>query len=124
MNLTRRGLFGASLLALPGAAFAQAPRGPNGGLISSEHGHTYELVVADEGVQVFLMDGNRPMPSRGASGRLVLQSGGQVVNVPLQPAAPNRLTGSLAARPAAGTRIVFTGLLADGHRLQGRFTME
>jgi hypothetical protein len=73
---------------------------------------------------VFLMDGNRPMRSERANGRLVVQSGGQTVNVPLSPAAPNRLTGSVAASPASGARIVFTGQLADGHRLQGRFVIE
>lgn len=124
MNLTRRVLLGAFLLALPGPALAQAPRGPNGGLVSSEHGHNYELTVSGAMLTVHLMDGSRQMPSRGATGRLVVQSGGQTANVVLSPAAPNRLTGSLAAPPASGARVVFTGQLADGHRLQGRFLME
>lgn len=122
MSHTRRALFGACLLVLPGLALAQ--RGPNGGLVASEHGHSYELVLSGSAAQVFLMDGSRPMPSRGASGRLVLQLEGRTMNVPLQAEAPNRLTGSVPAPLAAGTRIVFTGQLADGHRLQGRFVIE
>jgi hypothetical protein len=124
MNLTRRTLSGISLLAFPGMALAQSPRGPNGGLVATEHGHSYELVISGAAVQVFLTEGNRPMSSQGATGRLVVQSGGRTVNVPLSPAAPNRLTGSVAAPLAAGTRIVFTATLADGHRLQGRFAID
>jgi hypothetical protein len=124
MNLTRRTVFGAAMLSVPGGALAQSPRGPNGGLISSEHGHTYELTISGTQLQVHLMDGSRPMPSRGTGGRLVVQSGGQTVNVVLSPAAPNRLTGSIATPPVSGARIVFTGQLADGHRLQGRFVIE
>lgn len=122
MNLTRRILLGASLLAIPGLAFAQ--RGSNGGLVASEHGHSYELVISGALATIHLMDGNRQMPSRGASGRLVLQVEGRTVNVPLAPETPNRLTGSVPAPLAAGTRIVFSGRLADGHSLQGRFVTE
>lgn len=122
MNLTRRVLPGALLLAFPGLARAQ--RGPNGGLVATEHGHSYELVISGALAQVFLTEGNRQMPSRGASGRLVLQSEGRTVNVPLTAEAPNRLSGSVPAPLAAGTRIVFTATLADGHRLQGRFVLE
>ncbi|WP_421995933.1 hypothetical protein [Roseococcus sp.] len=122
MKLSRRILFGACLFSLP--ALAQAPRGPNGGPLSTEHGHSYELVVSGATLTVFLRDGSRPMPSRGATGRLVVQSGGQTVNLALAPAEPNRLTGSLATPPASGARLVFTGQLADGHRLQGRFVVE
>jgi hypothetical protein len=46
MNLTRRILLGASMLALPGLSLAQSLRGPNGGLIAREHDHTYELVIS------------------------------------------------------------------------------
>ncbi|TCH95960.1 hypothetical protein EJV46_22030 [Roseococcus sp. SYP-B2431] len=123
MNVTRRVLLGAPALALPGLALAQAPRGPNGGPIATEHGHTYELVISGAAAQVILTEGSRPMATQGASGRLVVQSGGRTVNVPLTPASPNRLAGSAPAPLEAGARIVFTGQLADGHRLQGRFVI-
>lgn len=122
MKLTRRILFGASLLAVPGVALAQ--RGPNGGMVANEHGHGYELVISGALATLYLTDGNRQMATRGASGRLMLQSEGRTVNVPLTPEAPNRLTGSVPAPLAAGTRIVFTGRLGDGHSLQGRFVTE
>lgn len=122
MNHLRRLLLGASLLAVPGLALAQ--RGPNGGLVATEHGHHYELVISGALATVYLTDGNRQMPSQGASGRLVLQKDGRTVNVPLRPEAPNRLTGSVPAPLPAGTRIVFTGRLGDGHSLQGRFVTE
>jgi len=40
------------------------------------------------------------------------------------PAEPNRLVGTLAAPLPAGARVVFTGTMADGHRVTGRYVME
>ncbi|MFC7478132.1 hypothetical protein ACFQS7_27550 [Dankookia sp. GCM10030260] len=125
--MPNRRLLTAALLLAPGMAGAQrAPtRGPNGGLMVLAEGHPIELVVADLAVTVFLNGENgRPAPSRGASGRVVVQAGGQTTTVSLTPAEPNRLVGQLGAPLAAGARVLFTGAMADGHRIQARFAAE
>lgn len=123
MITTRRILLAAPFLAMP--ALAQPARGPNGGQVVVDHGHPIELVVAGTALTIHFGDeGGRPIPSRGASGRVVVQAGGRTVNLTLQPAEPNRLTGTLPAPLAAGGRVVFTGQMADGHRVSARFVIE
>ncbi|WP_424812778.1 hypothetical protein [Roseococcus sp. YIM B11640] len=123
MNFPRR-ILPAALLLAAAPVSAQPARGPNGGVLASEHGHVYELVISGTTATMFLMDGSQPMSSRGAQGRLMVQSGGQTSHVTLRAVAPNRLEGTLAAAPGAGARVVFTAQLGDGHRLQGRFVLE
>jgi len=122
----RRSLIAASLL-VPGFAAAQraSARGPNGGIVAVADGHPIELVVDGQTVTFFLLAENgRPAPSRGASGRVVVQAGGQTATFSLLPEEPNRLVGQLAAPLPAGARLVFTGAMADGHRIQARYTLE
>ena len=122
--LDRRMLLGGVLL-VPGIARAQRAPGPNGGLVVVADGHPVELLVQGLDLTVFLSEEEgRPAPSRGASGRVVVQSGGQTATVALAPAEPNRLVGRLAAPVAAGARMVFSGAMADGHRVQARFVLE
>jgi hypothetical protein len=125
--MTQRRTLAAAFLLMPSLAWSQrAPtRGPNGGLVVVADGHPIEMVVDGQTVTFFLNGENgRPEPSRGASGRVVIQAGGQTATVSLTPAEPNRLVGRLAAPLAAGARLVFTGAMADGHRIQARYTME
>lgn len=125
--MIHRRMLAAALAAFPAAAFAQrgVTRGPNGGQVVVADGHPIELLVEGLGVTLFLNGENgRPAPSRGASGRVVVQAGGQTATVALAAAEPNRLVGRLAAPLAAGARLVFTGSMADGHRIQARYTLE
>jgi hypothetical protein len=125
MTLRRQILTG--LLLLPGIAAAQParPRGPNGGQVVTADGHPLELVIAGTALTLYLNDeSGRPSPSARASGRVTIQAGGQTATVTLAPAAPNRLVGTLAAPPAAGARIVFTGAMSDGHRVTARYVLE
>jgi len=125
--MLRRGTLAAASLLVPGLALSQrAPtRGPNGGLVTVADGHPIELVVEGQTVTLFLNGENgRPAPSREASGRVVIQAGGQTATVSLAPAEPNRLVGQLPAPLPVGARLLFTGVMADGHRIQARYTTE
>lgn len=117
------------LLTAPALARAQDAarprRGPNGGRVEIADGHPLELVLDGPAVTIFLTDNaGRPEPSRGATRRVVLQQGNETATVTLQPAAPNRLIGTLPSIAPAGARMVFSGIMADGHRLRARFVLD
>jgi len=125
--MLHRRMLAAVIVLAPGLALSQrAPtRGPNGGIVVVADGHPIELVVAGQSITLFLNgEDGRPAPSRGASGRAVVQAGGQTATVALAPAEPNRLVGQLAAPLTAGARLIFTGTMSDGHRIQARYTVE
>jgi hypothetical protein len=129
MNLPRRLL--TALLLAPGIAAAQPARprgphgGPNGGQVVVADGHPIELVIAGTELTLFLNgEDGRPSASARASGRVSVQAGGQTATVPLRPAEPNRLVGTLAAPLAGAARVVFTGVLGDGHRATARWALE
>lgn len=122
-----RRTFAAAILLVPCLALAQrAPtRGPHGGMVVLADGHPIELVVEGQTLTLFLNGENgQPAPSRGASGRVVVQADGQTATISLAAAEPNRLVGQLAAPLAKGARLVFSGAMADGHRIQARYTLE
>lgn len=122
MTLPRRALLA---LLLPGAALAQPARGPNGGQMVTADGHPIELVLSGTALTLFLNgEDGRPSASARASGRVTVQAAGRTATLALAPAEPNRLVGTLPAPLAAGARVVFTGTMADGHRLTARFVVE
>lgn len=125
MILSRRAL--PALLLVPGTATAQPPvrPGPHGGQVVVADGHPVELVASDTELVLFLTEEDgRPSSSARASGRVTVQAGGRTAVVPLRPAEPDRLVGTLATPLAPGARLVFNGTLGDGHRVTARWTME
>jgi hypothetical protein len=51
----------------------------------------------------------------------IVQDSGKTATVALQPAAPNRLIGTLAQPLSKGARVVVSATMADGHAVQARF---
>lgn len=64
-----------------------------------------------------------PIASYGSKVKAIVQEAGSTKQLELTPAEPNRLVGKTAAPLAAGTKVVVTGSLADGHAVQGRFVV-
>lgn len=114
--------FALVMSALPLAVFAQAPNlGPNGGQVTVSDGHDVEMTSTGTELTIYLYEHDKkPTPGR-AGARAVVQDGGKTVTVPLTPAAPNRLIGTLPAPMGAGARVVVSATLADGHKVQARF---
>ena len=117
-------LLALALAASPTGAMAhESAKGANGGLIVDASGHHVEMVAKGTELVLFLTgEADKPIASAGAkNARAVVQDGGKTATVPLQPAEPNKLVGTLAAPLAKGARVVVSATMADGHAVQARF---
>jgi hypothetical protein len=100
-------------------------QGPNGGQIVETKGHHVEFTTKDDAITLYLTDENdQPLTSKGATGRVIIQSNGAVVTVDLAPAEPNLLTAKANAPLSTGTKVVVSAKLADGHDVQARFVAK
>lgn len=112
------------LLGLAGPAAAhELAKGPNGGPVVDTAGHHVEMVAKGTELVLFLTDAaDKPLASAGVrNARAIVQDAGKTATVPLQPAEPNRLVGSLAQPLSQGARVVVSVTMADGKAVQARF---
>lgn len=121
----KRILLALSLAALPlgGLAAHDLPKGPNGGQVVDSAGHHVEMVSTGTDLVLFLTEGDtKPLASAGVkNARAIVQDGGKTSTVPLAPAEPNKLVGTLPTPLGAGARVVVSATMADGHAVQARF---
>jgi hypothetical protein len=97
-------------------------KGPNGGPVVEAAGHHVEFVDEGAALAFFLSDeAGKPIQSKGAQGRAVIQDRGKTETVPLASADPNKLTGNVPQPLGAGARIVLSATLSGGHSIQVRF---
>jgi hypothetical protein len=123
MKLTQMLGAAALTLFLPAVSLAHdVDKGPNGGPVVEAAGHHVEFVDEGAALSFFLSDeSGKPIESKGANGRAVIQDHGKTETVPLASADPNKLTGNVPQPLGAGARIVLSATLADGHSIQARF---
>lgn len=106
------------------AAAAQSlTKGEHGGDVVVMEGHPIEFVSKDQEITFFVLedDGKSPTPTKGFSGRAVIQDSGKTFAVSLSPAEPNMFIGQLPMPLGSKARVVFSGKV-EGHNLQARFT--
>ena len=111
-------------LLLATQAYAHGPdKGPNGGRQVDAGDYHVEMVAKGSELVLFLTEADdKPLASAGTkNARAIVQDGGKTATVPLQPAEPNRLVGSLAQPLASGARVVVSATMGDGHTVQARF---
>lgn len=114
-------------LAVTGWAFAasahEVAKGPNGGPVVDSSGHHVEMVAKGSELVLFLTEADdKPLASANSkNARAIVQDGGQTATIPLRPAEPNKLVGTLAQPLGAGARVVVSATMADGHTVQARF---
>lgn len=115
---------GALLLTGSGASGHEASKGPHGGALIDVAGHHVEFIPSSSELTFYLTDeSDAPIASSGSALKAIVQDGGKTIQVKLDPAAPNKLIGKIAAPLSAGAKVVISGSLADGHALQGRFVV-
>ena len=80
----------------------ESAKGPNGGPVVDSVGHHVEMVAKGTELVLFLTgDADKPIASAGTkNARAIVQDSGKTATVPLQPAEPNRLVGTLSDRSA------------------------
>ena len=100
-------------------------KGANGGQVVDSKGHHIEFVTKDGAITFFLTDDkDKPISSKGASGRVLIQDAGAAAAVDLAPAEPNLLTAKTTATLTPGAKLVVSAKLSDGHDIQGRFVTK
>ncbi len=105
------------------AAAHEVAKGPNGGPVVDSAGHHVEMITKGSELVLFLTEADdKPLASTGTkNARAIVQDGGRTATVPLQPAEPNKLVGTLAQPLGSGARVVVSATMADGHTVQARF---
>jgi hypothetical protein len=112
------------LMLLPMTTLAhELAKGPNGGPVVDSAGHHVEMVAKGTELVLYLTEeSDKPLASAGTkNARAIIQDGGKTATMPLQPAEPNKLVGTLAQPLGAGARVVVSATMADGHAVQARF---
>ena len=82
-------------------------------------GHPIEFVAKGRDITFYILedDGKSFTPTKGFSGRAVIQDGGKTTAVALSPAEPNMFVGKLAVPLGSKARVVFSAKV-PGHTLQ------
>jgi hypothetical protein len=116
----------AALLALPAQVRAHADHGKpmHGGVVAEAGAFQGELVVGPKGTTLYITDHGAPVPTAGASAKLVVLSGTQKSERDLSPAGDNRLADSGGEPIARGARAVATVRLKDGRSGALRFDVR
>jgi hypothetical protein len=118
--------FALALIAAPAASLAhEVAIGPNGGQVVDDKGHHVELTVKGQEIVLYLSDkDDKPIPSKGATGKAVIQDAGKTAAVDLVPAEPNLLSAKLGGNLGKGAKVVVSAKLSDGHSVQARFVVK
>ena len=116
----------AAALAAPAPARAHAEHGQpvHGGIVAEAGTFQGELVARPAGLTLYVTDHGKPIPTQGASARIVVLAGGQKTEAALSPAGDNRLEAAQPVPMAAGAKAVASVKLADGRAGALRFEMR
>ena len=123
-------LLAVSLTVSPLMALAHGPEGHNaiglnGGQVADAGSHHVELVVKDRSIAFYITgEKDTPEATKAAVASVIYLANGVSKTVALVAEEPNRLAAKLDAPLSAGTKMVITGKLADGHDLQARFVSK
>lgn len=116
----------AAVAASPSLAFAhEVVKGSHGGQVVDDKGHHVEFMVNGTEVLLYLTDEeDKPIASKGASGRVIVQNAGKQTTMALAPADPNILTAKLDKALPTGSKLVVSAKLSDGHNIEARFVAK
>ncbi len=124
-RLLRAGVFACAALAGT-AALAHDEHGKPqyGGIMAEAATFQGELVAGPKGPTLYVTDHGQPVPTVGASGKLVVLVGAQRSDLALLPAGDNRLAPAQSMPLPKGARAVATVTLKDGRSGALRFDVK
>jgi len=96
----------------------------HGGIVAEAGTFQGELVAGPKGPTLYLTEHGKPVPTAGASGKLVVLAGGQRTDLALSPAGDNRLAAAQPQPLPKGARAVATVSLKDGRSGALRFDVK
>jgi hypothetical protein len=96
----------------------------HGGIVAEAGTFQGELVAGPKGPTLYVTDHGQPVPTAGASGKLVVLAGGQRSDLALSPAGDNRLAPAQPLSLPKGARAVATVTLKDGRSGALRFDVK
>lgn len=114
----------ASLVAVPAHAHTDHGKPMYGGVVAEAGAFQGELVAGPKGATLYITDHGAPVPTAGATAKLVVLSGAQKSERELVPAGDNRLTVSGGEPLAKGSKAVATVKLKDGRSGALRFDVR
>ncbi|ARP99823.1 hypothetical protein [Pseudorhodoplanes sinuspersici] len=112
-------------LTLATGAYAQhkhGEKGPNGGRLVEAGDYHIELFTRDGAIDVNVMDhDNKPQPTKGYKGLVILSVQGKSQRIVLEPAEPSRLSGKAEGALPADAKGVLQISPPNGKTVQARF---
>jgi hypothetical protein len=118
--------FAAAALGAAGPAAAHGEHGKPmyGGVVAEAGAFQGELVNGPKGAVLYVTDHGQPVPTAGASAKLVVLAGAQRSELELAPAGDNRMAAPDGRTLAAGSKAVATVKLKDGRSGALRFDVK
>ncbi len=113
-----------ALAPAPSHAHADHGKPQHGGVVAEAGTFQGELVAGPKGATLYITDHGAPVPTAGASAKLVVLSGSQKAERELVPAGDNRLAVAGDAPLAKGAKAVATVKLKDGRSGALRFDVK
>jgi len=123
----KRFLAGAALaagLAFSHSAVAHEAKPRHGGIVRSAGDLSFELVARDGGATIYVVDHGKDLPTRGASGALVVLKGKEKTEFPLEAGGGNTLVAKGGAALAPGSKAVAAITFADKKTVSVRFPVK
>ena len=114
----------ATLAGAPALAHDDHGKPQHGGIVAEAGTFQGELVTGPKGPTLYVTDHGQPVPTAGASGKLVVLAGGQRSDLALSPAGDNRLAPAQSIPLPKGARAVATVTLKDGRSGALRFDVK
>ncbi len=114
-----------SLALVGGAKAHDVVKGPNGGQVVDDQGHHVEFTVKGDQIALYFADnGDQPIVTKGATGRVIVQDGAKQITVDLAAMEPNLMTAKFDVPLKVGAKLVISVKLGDGHDVKARFVAK
>lgn len=111
-------------LALAGGAGAHGAKAQHGGVIQTAGDISFELVAKDGKAIIYVDDHGKPLPTKGASGKMTVLTGTNKSELVLTPAGSNMLAAASPSALVRGSKAIAAITLPGKEPLRVRFVQK